>query len=223
MFGQTNQDNFFHARQQMVTWQLKTRGISDNRVLEVMSELPREYFLPKEAVYAAYEDRAVPIGMDQTISQPYMVALMTEKLEVEPENRVLEIGTGSGYQTAVLAALANEVFTVERIPELSRRAKITLKKLGLGNVRYKIDDGTAGWPDFGPYDRIIVTAGAPEVPEKLTEQLAKDGIMVIPIGPEDHQTLIRIRRTAAQFRQEPLVECRFVKLIGQNGWPANEE
>ncbi len=219
MLRQTQQDKFFEARSQMVAWQLKARGISDRRVLKVMSDLRRECFVPDEALHAAYEDRAVPIGMDQTISQPYMVALMTEKLEVESENHVLEIGTGSGYQTAVLARLAKEVFTVERIGELSNRANEILERLGIENVKYKIDDGTMGWPEFAPYDRIMVTAGAPEVPEKLQAQLAEGGVMVIPVGPEDHQTLMRVRRAGTKFRQEAIIGCRFVKLIGESGWP----
>jgi len=223
MIKPSEPDNFAEARRQMVDWQLKARGISDPKVLKVMGQLQREFFIPNETLYAAYEDRAVPIGLDQTISQPYMVALMTEKLQVEPESRVLEIGTGTGYQTAVLARLAREVFTVERIPELSHRAQTILTRLGLTNVRYRIDDGTLGWPRAAPFDRILVTAGAPEVPEQLKAQLADGGLMIIPVGPDIHQTLMRIRRAGGKFPAESLIGCRFVKLIGESGWPEGSE
>jgi protein-L-isoaspartate(D-aspartate) O-methyltransferase len=219
MVKQNKIDNYATARREMVDWQLKARGIHDLRVLEVMSALPRDRFVPAETGYAAYEDRALPIEMAQTISQPYMVAVMTEMLQVEPENRVLEIGTGSGYQTGILAKLAKEVFTIERIGELSHRARAILEELEIRNILYKIDDGTMGWPQFAPYDRIMVTAGAPEVPEKLKDQLAQDGILIIPVGPEDQQMLMRIRREGKIFHQESILGCRFVKLIGEAGWP----
>jgi len=203
----------------MVDRQLRVRNITDDRVLNVMGELPREKFVPAEKQHLTYDDRALAIGFEQTISQPYMVALMTETLRVEPCHRVLEIGTGSGYQTAVLARLAGEVFSVERIPELSGRAQAVLAELGIDNVRYKIDDGSIGWREYSPYDRIIVTAGAMTVPGTLTEQLSQGGIMVIPVGPSDSQTLMRIEKRDGRVRQEPIISCRFVKLIGHEGWP----
>jgi protein-L-isoaspartate(D-aspartate) O-methyltransferase len=219
MLRESQPDKFALARRQMIERQLIARNITDPCVLKVMSELPRECFIPSEFKSAAYEDRAVSIGLSQTISQPYMVALMTEKLQVEPENRVLEIGTGSGYQTAILAKLAGEVYTVERIDELSQQARAILTQLGLTNIRYKIDDGTIGWPEASPFDRILVTAGAPQVPERLSDQLKEGGILIIPVGPEECQTLIRIRKIGDKLQQEPIISCRFVKLIGEQGWP----
>jgi protein-L-isoaspartate(D-aspartate) O-methyltransferase len=222
MARETESDRFIEARQQMVDWQLRPRNITDGRVLKVMAQLPREGFIPPEHRATAYEDRAGPIGEGQTISQPYMVALMTEKLHVESHHRVLEIGTGSGYQTAVLGKLAKEVYTVERIAELSRRARETLGWLGILNVSYKIDDGTGGWAEQAPFDRILVTAGAPEVPISLPIQLADGGLLIIPVGPESGQMLMRVRRMGKKFDKEPLVGCRFVKLIGQEGWPEED-
>ncbi|MFA5863226.1 MAG: protein-L-isoaspartate(D-aspartate) O-methyltransferase [Phycisphaerae bacterium] len=219
MLRESQPDKFAPARRQMIERQLRARNITDPRVLKVMSELPRERFIPGESQSAAYEDRAVSIGLGQTISQPYMVAVMTEKLQIEPENRILEIGTGSGYQTAVLAKLATEVYAIERIDELSQRAQMTLTQLGLTNIRYKIDDGTIGWPDASPFDRILVTAGSPQVPEHLSDQLKEGGILIIPVGPEECQTLIRIRKIGNKLQQEPIISCRFVKLIGEQGWP----
>lgn len=206
----------------MVEQQLRPRGITDMRVLEALSVIPRERFVPAEWQGSVYEDRALPIGSDQTISQPYIVALMTEKLQVEADHRVLEVGTGSGYQTAVLSRLAREVFTVERIVELSHRAWEALEGLGVRNVTVKVDDGTMGWPEAAPFDRILVTAGAPAVPAPLTEQLRDGGILVIPVGPPESQTLMRIRRSGITFHQEPVIGCRFVKLIGAAGWQEEE-
>ncbi len=217
------QSDYKSQRELMVQKQLAGRDITDKRVLSVMAEIPREKFIPTQWREYAYEDRAVPIGLGQTISQPYMVAIMTQLLELTEEHRVLEIGTGSGYQTAILAKLSKEVFTVERIPELSERAKKVLSELGITNVRFKIDDGTLGWPEYSPYDRIIVTAGAPSVPEALTEQLSENGIMVIPVGPEEHQTLIKLTKSDGKIYKEHILSCRFVKLIGQEGWQESAE
>jgi len=215
-------DNFEQSRRQMVEWQLRARNITDPDVLQAMAQIPRHRFIPEDGRHLAYEDRALPIGFDQTISQPYMVALMTEKLQVEPGLRVLEIGTGFGYQTAVLARLAREVFTVERLPELSLRAQEVLAQLGLLNIHFNIDDGTLGWPDHAPFDRILVTAGAPDLPTSLVDQLADGGLLVIPVGPEDAQTLLRVRKSGRELHREPIIACRFVKLFGRQGWSESD-
>jgi len=206
----------------MIAWQLRDRGIRDARVLEVMGGLPRERFLAPEHAAWAYDDRAVPIGLGQTISQPYMVALMTEALRAGPGDRVLEIGTGSGYQTAVLARLVRRVYTVERLGELSTAARARLAELGLDNVDYRVGDGTLGWPEEAPFDRIIVTAGAPDVPPALVEQLGEGGVLVIPAGAEEHQVLLRVSKHGRRLDRESLVGCRFVRLIGRQGWPGRE-
>jgi protein-L-isoaspartate(D-aspartate) O-methyltransferase len=209
-------------RQIMIDQQLKAREINDPQVLKVMSELPRERFVLPEYRENTYDDGALPIGWEQTISQPYMVGLMTQSLCVEPNHRVLEIGTGSGYQTAVLAKLAKEVFTVERIRELAEQAKKLLMKLDFTNIYFKIDDGTLGWREKSPFDRIIVTAGAPHPPTSLVDQLADNGIMIIPIGSQDEQTLIRIHRTGKTLTRTPILPCRFVKLLGEQAWHEDE-
>lgn len=210
--------DFEKLRRYMVDMQIRRRGIKDKRLLRVMEQIPREKFIPPASRYEAYEDQPVPIGYGQTISQPYMVALMTEALELQPEDRVLEIGTGSGYQTAILARLAKEIYTVERIAELSSSAQRVLAELGIDNVRFKVDDGTLGWPEYAPYDKIIVTAAAPHIPTALLEQLKEGGIMVIPVGPESYQTLYKVIKNKDRIEKIPLVECRFVKLIGKEGW-----
>jgi protein-L-isoaspartate(D-aspartate) O-methyltransferase len=205
-------------RQMMIDQQLRGRDIDDPQVLRVMSELPRERFVPTEYRESAYDDCALPIDYEQTISQPYIVALMTQTLGAESSHRVLEIGTGSGYQTAVLAKLAKEIYTVERIRDLADHAKTLLLKLGLTNINFKVDDGTLGWPEKSPFDRIIVTAGAPHPPPNLIDQLADHGIMIIPIGPPEEQTLIRLSKNGKTLTREPIIPCRFVKLLGRQGW-----
>lgn len=202
----------------MVRKQLESRGIRDRRVLEAMRVVPRHRFIPEARRYAAYDDMPLEIGYGQTISQPYMVGLMTQMLEVQPSDRILEIGTGSGYQAAVLALLAHEVFTVERVPELARRAQQTLYELGYDNVRVYEGDGTHGLPECAPYDGIIVTAGAPHVPQALKEQLADGGRLVCPVGPRGMQHLVRIVRRADRFCEEEGIGCIFVPLIGADGW-----
>lgn len=209
-------------RQTMIDQQLRGRDIHDPQVLRVMSELPRERFVPIEYRESAYDDCALPIDYEQTISQPYIVALMTQTLGVESSHRVLEIGTGSGYQTAILARLAKEVFTVERIRDLADHAKTLLLKLGLTNIYFKIDDGTLGWPEKSPFDRIIVTAGAPHPPPSLVDQLADNGVMVIPIGSSEEQTLVRLSKKGKTLSREPIIPCRFVKLVGRQGWQEME-
>jgi len=205
-------------RLRMVERQIKARGIRDERVLEAMRKVPRHLFLSSETADQAYEDHPVSIGSGQTISQPYMVALMTEVLELKGDEKVLEIGTGSGYQTAVLAELAREVYSVERIPELAEEARIKLEDLGYTNVHIRVGNGTLGWPEQAPFDAILVTAGAPKVPKPLKTQLADGGRLVIPVGSEFHQVLYRIKRRGDEFLEEPLTSCVFVPLIGEEGW-----
>ena len=202
----------------MIERQILPRGITDERVLAAMADLPRHLFVEEALQGKAYSDNALPIGARQTISQPYIVAMMTQLLKIGPEDRVLEIGTGSGYQTALLAGLARTVYTVERLRPLSARAKHTLRQLGIDNVHFRVGDGTAGWPEEAPYSRILVTAGAPAVPAPLLGQLDPGGRLVIPVGEEKQQVLQVIIRGPSGFRTEQYDECVFVKLIGQEGW-----
>lgn len=199
---------------------LRTRGIKDARVLKAMSEIPRHLFVPEALSSKAYGDHALPIGDMQTISQPYMVARMTELAEVDKDSTVLEIGAGSGYQTAVLSAVAGRVFSIERISDLARTAQKNIRQLGCYNATVKWFDGTIGWSDHAPYDAILVAAGSPEVPEPLVAQLAVGGRLVIPIGNEEHQTLVRIIKTEKGVVRENHEACVFVKLIGRYGWPS---
>jgi protein-L-isoaspartate(D-aspartate) O-methyltransferase len=201
--------------QEMIDQQLIARGISDKAVLEAMRRVPREYFVSPPYVDAAYEDRALPAALDQTISQPYIVALMSENLRVSPQHRVLEIGTGTGYHTAILARLAREVFTIERHASLSTDAQARLTRLGYRNIRFHIGDGSLGWAEFAPYDRIMVTAAAPQVVPELIEQLTIGGRLIIPTGADDNQNLSAIDRLAGRTVETPLIPVRFVKLIGK--------
>jgi len=203
----------------MVFEQIHARGIRNERVLRAMEEIPRERFLPPEQAKNAFADAAVPIDAGQTLSQPYMVAAMTAQLDPQPHERVLEIGTGSGYQTAILARLAREVYTIERIASLQDAARILLREMGMENVKYRVGDGTQGWPEEAPFDAIMVTAGAPELPEPLIAQLAEGGRMVIPVGGSEEQTLTTVVRRAGRTIETPGMACRFVKLIGRQGWP----
>jgi protein-L-isoaspartate(D-aspartate) O-methyltransferase len=206
-------------RYNMVETQIRDRGVRNKRVLEAMRSIPREGFLPESVREAAYEDRAVPIGQDQTISQPFIVAFMTEQLEVGPEHRVLEIGTGSGYQTAILAQLCRRVYTVERLSSLSERATATLAAMGITNVSYRVGDGSVGWPEEAPFDRILVTAAAPRIPLQLVAQLSPAGRMILPVGSDVDQTISRVYREGSRVIEIPLLACRFVKLIGRDAWP----
>lgn len=206
------------ARKHMVEQQLAARGIHDRRVLNAMLAVPRHMFVPRHGRAAAYEDRALALAHGQTISQPFMVATMTEALAPRPDDRVLEIGTGSGYQTAVLAELAGEVYTVERDPHLALDARELLEELGYGNIRYVVGDGTLGWPSQAPYDGVLVTAGAPSVPRDLQSQLREGGRMVIPIGNRVEQELYRLVRHGDDSRMEWITSCRFVPLVGEEGW-----
>lgn len=216
---QVQPDPHRRQREMMVEQQIKARGVKEPRVLEAMKTVPRERFVPNERRSEAFVDGAMAIGAGQTISQPYMVGSMTALLQVEPEDTVLEIGTGSGYQTAVLAHLARRVFTMERLGELQMPAKTLLSELGVDNVSYHVGDGTLGWPEKAPFERIIVTAGAPKLPEPLVDQLADGGRMVIPIGGSSEQTLTIVERHGEKIRELPQYMCRFVKLIGAAGWP----
>jgi protein-L-isoaspartate(D-aspartate) O-methyltransferase len=203
----------------MVQEQIIARGISSPRVIETLLKIPRHLFVQEAMADQAYSDGALPIGEKQTISQPYMVALMSELLELKPQDHVLEIGTGSGYQTAVLASLCRRVWTIERIRPLAMQARKVLDALHLLNVNIKVGDGTLGWPEEAPFDAILVTAGAPAVPEALAQQLAPGGRLVIPVGDAANQTILRIRKQAdGSLTSETGVGCRFVPLIGQQGW-----
>lgn len=213
--------DYKELRESMVTTQLIPRGIKDERVLIAMKTVPRHLFVGDSMLNQAYDDSALPIGEGQTISQPYMVAVMTELLELRGEEKVLEIGTGSGYQAAVLSVLAGEVYTIERVASLGQRAEETFRALGYDNVRVKIGDGTVGWPEKAPFDRIIVTAGTPKTPEPLLEQLSENGILVAPVGGRFSQQLIKIRKQKGKVSEEYHTPCVFVPLIGKHGWPGD--
>jgi protein-L-isoaspartate(D-aspartate) O-methyltransferase len=206
------------ARERMVSEQIQARGIHDAAVLEAMRRIPRHFFVEAALRERAYDDTPLPIGERQTISQPYMVALMTAALELRGGHRVLEVGTGSGYQTAVLAELGVHVVSVERIEGLAERARHVLGLLGYTNARVEVGDGGLGWSAGAPYDAILVTAGAPQIPRPLLEQLAPDGRLVLPMGEDELQSLVRLRRDAGGLVEEYLGECRFVKLRGSYGW-----
>lgn len=205
-------------RNRMVEDQIMSRGVNDARVLAAMRKVPRHEFMPEAIRAMAYTDHALPIGEAQTISQPYMVALMTGLLGLTGKERVLEIGTGSGYQAAVLAELCEKVFTVERIKALADRARASLDKLGYRSVAIKVYDGTYGWKEMGPFDAIIVTAAAPEIPQPLVDQLKEGGRMVIPVGERYSQLLMKVVKTPQGTVVEKSVPCVFVPLIGNHGW-----
>ena len=198
--------------------------IADPRVLDAMNEVPRHLFVPEALQGRAYGDHALPIDANQTISQPYIVARMTELLEVTRDSRVLEIGAGSGYQTAVLARVAGQVYAIERIGELARQAQSRIRALGIYNATVKCFDGTLGWSAHAPYDAVLVAAGGPEVPEPLLAQLKAGGRLVIPVGPtRESQRLVRVVREEDGFRREEHGPCAFVPLIGRYGWATNPE
>jgi protein-L-isoaspartate(D-aspartate) O-methyltransferase len=200
------------------------RGITDARVLDALRAVPRDKFFTENLAEEAFADRAAPIGHGQTISQPYMVALMTERLDARPEHKVLEIGTGSGYQTAILARLCKEVYSIERVKPLLDDAFHRLSELGIRNVHFRLGDGTLGWPEAAPFDRILIAAGAPTLPQKLLlEQLADGGLAVLPIGPEDEQMLVVVKRDGQKLHTNDVCPCRFVKLIGREGWEAERK
>jgi len=206
------------ARERMVRNQLIPRGITDKRVLTAMGKIQRHLFMEEALVGEAYNDHPLPIGHKQTISQPYIVALMTQALELNGKGKTLEIGTGSGYQTAVLSELSARVYTIERIRALMERARHMLQELGYINIMFKSYDGTLGWEEYSPYDAIIITAGAPSVPEPLLGQLADGGRMIVPVGDKFSQELIKITRRKDSYDKKSLGGCRFVDLIGAHGW-----
>ena len=210
--------DYAQARQQMVQEQLVSRGINDARVLEVMARVPRHLFLESELRDQAYEDHPLPIGASQTISQPYMVALMAQALELNGTERVFEVGTGSGYLAAVLSELCAEVFSVETVEKLASKARNLLTSLGYRNVSVLMGDGTLGREEHSPYDAVVISAAAPCIPRPLLEQLKTPGYLVFPMGERELQTLVRIRKDKAGIREEYLGECQFVKLKGQYGW-----
>ncbi len=203
----------------MVDQQLLTRAIRDQATLDSMSNVPRHLFIPSEMIPFAYEDSPLSIGQGQTISQPYIVALMTQSAKVGPQSTVLEIGTGSGYGAAVLSGICKEVYTIERIPELAEESRLRLANLGYANVHVKTEDGTLGWPENSPYDAILVTASAPAVPEALVEQLKEGGRLIVPVGDRYSQELVRLTKMGEkEYQQESLGSVRFVPLIGEQGW-----
>jgi protein-L-isoaspartate(D-aspartate) O-methyltransferase len=211
--------NFSIARRRMVEDQVVARGVRDPRVIDAMLQVPRHKFVEEALESQAYQDAPLPIGERQTISQPYMVAVMSEALALDGTEKVLEVGTGSGYQAAVLAVLADRVFSLERIPALARRARKALDSCGYSKVNIRLADGTLGWQEMAPFDAIVVTAGAPDVPRDYLDQLAVGGRLVIPVGDRMSQVLMRITRTSEhEFKEEQLLGCRFVPLVGNHGW-----
>ncbi len=207
----------------MLRWDLRGRDITDPRVLAVMAEVPREEFIPQSHRSQAYSDGPLPIGMDQTISQPYIVALMTQELRLDPEQEVLEIGTGSGYQTAVLSKLVKKVYTIERFSELADSAQAVLGKLGISNVEFYIGDGSSGWPASGLprsgcFDRIMITAGVPKIPEPLLGQLVDGGLIVAPVGGRSVQELVACEKKGDNLIGRAICDVRFVRLIGEHGF-----
>ena len=206
------------ARERMIKNQLIPRGIKDEAVLRAMGKVHRHLFLEEALIGEAYNDHPLPIGHKQTISQPYIVALMTQALNLSGKEKTLEIGTGSGYQTAILAELSEKVYTIERIRPLMEEARALLIELGYTNILFKSFDGTLGWEAYAPFDAIIITAGAPKIPEPLLDQLADGGRMVIPIGDRFSQELFKVTKIAGRLHKENLGGCRFVNLIGVHSW-----
>jgi protein-L-isoaspartate(D-aspartate) O-methyltransferase len=211
-------DAFAEARSAMVEKQIRRRGVSSDRVLQAMATVPRHEFIPGQFLNDAYADKPLPIGEGQTISQPFMVAAMTEALDLNGSERVLEIGTGSGYQAAVLSSLASQVMTVESRTSLALAAQELLSKLGYGNVHVHNGDGSAGLPDAAPFDAILVTAGAPEIPQGFAKQLREGGRIVIPVGDRENQNLVCAQKKNGELKSRVLFGCKFVLLLGRYGW-----
>jgi protein-L-isoaspartate(D-aspartate) O-methyltransferase len=227
MYSWDERDKFVQARADMVKMQLRGRDITDSKVLKVMGEIAREEFIPQNYHSQAYADCPVPIGMGQTISQPYIVALMTQALRVEPDCEVLEVGTGSGYQTAILAKLARKVYTIEKYNQLSESAQTVLARMGISNVEFYVGDGSCGWPSSseGPgwveemtFKRIIITAAVPQPPAPLVGQLTEGGLLVAPVGGEYVQKLILCEKRGNLLEKTTICDCRFVKLVGKHGF-----
>lgn len=217
--GQRGDEHWAVLRRAMVDDQIRKRGINSPRLLEVLARAPRHLFVPPDLAARAYEDRALGIGESQTISQPYMVAAMTDYLELFGGERVLEIGAGSGYQAAILAELAKDVITVEKNESLAQTARERLASLGYRNIEVVLGDGTLGWPSAAPFDAILVAAAAPSVPSPLVEQLVEGGRLILPVGNTEKQMLLRIRKSAGKILEEKLFACQFVPLRGRYGWP----
>jgi protein-L-isoaspartate(D-aspartate) O-methyltransferase len=214
--------DFSVARRRMVEQQIIARGIQDQRVLDAMLKVPRHLFVEAGLQSHAYSDASLPIGHKQTISQPYMVAAMSAALALQGQERILEIGTGSGYQTAILAMLAKRIYSIERLPVFAGRARKVLDQLAVSNVNIKVGDGTVGWKDQAPFDGILVAAGAPDVPSEFLQQLAVGGRLVLPVGDRQEQMLLRVTRLEdGHFEREQLMVCRFVPLIGELGWQSD--
>lgn len=211
-------DPYKIAREKMVERHIAARGIRDEGVIKAMRSVPRHLFVDEALISQAYQDHPLPIGKGQTISQPYIVALMTEALELNGSSKVLEVGTGSGYQTAILCEIAQKVYSVERISTLLSRARRALDSLGYNNCFLKLDDGTWGWKEFAPYDAIIVTAASPNIPKPLLEQLNDSGSLVIPVGDSFSQDLVKVKKSDGEYEKTVLCGVRFVKLIGDHGW-----
>jgi len=211
-------DPYRIERERMVKTQLKKRGIRNSRVLEAFKRVPRHHFIPKKLADQAYADGPLAIGESQTISQPYMVAIMTQSAEIVPGNRVLEIGSGSGYQCAILAELGAEVYTIERIPALCEQARKTLRRLNYQDIHSRAGNGTLGWEEEAPFDAILITAGAPEIPKPLLDQLVIGGRLVVPLEEDYSQVLYIVRRSKEGFHRERGERCTFVPLIGKHGW-----
>lgn len=207
------------SRRRMVEQQIVARGIDDKRVIDAMMTVPRHLFVESGLQSHAYSDSSLPIGEKQTISQPFMVASMSAALELKGHERILEVGTGSGYQTAILSTLAKRVYSIERIAILSSRARKVLDQLRMSNINIKLGDGTLGWKDQAPFDGILVAAGSPDIPTEYLAQLEIGGKLVLPVGDRDQQVLMRvIRQEDGSFKQEQMMGCRFVPLIGEQGW-----
>lgn len=211
-------EDYAAARKKMVEKQLIARGLRDPQVLAAMGEVPRHSFVSESLKHEAYDDNPLPIGQGQTISQPYMVAIMTELLALKGHERVLEIGTGSGYQAAILTRLCQWVYTIEVLEPLSQKARTSIAKCGYENISFKVGDGSLGWPEEAPFDGIIVTAGAPDIPVTLVDQLIMGGRLVIPVGDRFSQTLKRVTKTPTGTKIERHTGCRFVDLVGKYGW-----
>lgn len=218
LFMKISERKYVNRREEMVRKQIEARGVTDPKVLSALRKVPRHLFVSEAMMDQAYMDYPLPIGEQQTISQPFIVAEMTQALQLSETDRVLEIGTGSGYQAAVLAEIVSKVYTIERKQSLFIKARKLFDELHYFNIIARYTDGTTGWKDESPFDAIIVTAGSPEIPEALVEQLAEGGRMIIPVGDEHSQNMILIHKTSAGIQHENLGRCRFVKLIGKHGW-----
>ena len=213
-------DGYETARARMVEEQLVQRGVTDERVLAAMRRVPRHLFVEEPLRDRAHGDHPLPIGEEQTISQPYIVGLMSQLLELRGPEKILEVGTGSGYQTAVLAELARRVCTIERLPRLAERARALLEQLGYDNVWVRVGSGTLGWPDEAPFDRILVTAGGPSIPPPLFQQLGEGGRMVVPVGDVANQTLTVVEKVRGEMKTQLCGDCKFVKLVSKYAWEA---